>query len=84
MVEVWNAAMGGGLGFALEVTPVDQLDAVASAADSLDLVDVARLVRRLAADGCDLDLAEGLSDAYWSVNGPRGRGRRPARHAGWP
>jgi hypothetical protein len=27
-----NAAMGGGLGFALEITPADQLEAVASAA----------------------------------------------------
>jgi hypothetical protein len=61
--------MGGGLGFALEVTPADQLEAVASAADYLDLVDVARLVRRLDADGRDFDLAEGLNDAYCEATG---------------
>jgi hypothetical protein len=66
---VWNAAMGGGLGFALEVTPADQLEAVASAADCLDLVDVAWLVRRLAADGRHFELAEGLNDAYGEAAG---------------
>jgi hypothetical protein len=69
LLRFHNAAMGGGLGFALEVTPADQLEAVASAADYLDLVDVARLVRRLDADGRDFDLAEGLNDAYCEATG---------------
>ena len=69
LLRFHNAAMGGGLGFALEVTAADQLEAVASAADYLDLVDVARLVRRLAADGRDFDLAEGLNDAYGEATG---------------
>lgn len=69
LLRFHNAAMGGGLSFALEVTPADQLEAVASAADYLALVDVARLVRRLAADGRDFDLAEGLNEAYWEATG---------------
>jgi hypothetical protein len=69
LLRFHNAAMGGGLGFALEVTGADQLEAVASAADCLDLVDVARLVRRLDADGRDFDLAEGLNDAYCEATG---------------
>jgi hypothetical protein len=69
LLRFHNAAMSGELGFALEVTPADQLEAVASAADYLDLVDVARLVRRLAADGRDFELAEGLNDAYCQATG---------------
>jgi hypothetical protein len=69
LLRFHNAAMGGGLGFALEITPADQLEAVAAAADYLDLVDVARLIRRLAADGRDFDLAEGLNDAYGEATG---------------
>ena len=69
LLRLHNAAMGGGLGFALEVTPADQLEAVASAADYLDLIEVAPLVRRLAADGRDLDLAEELSHAYYEATG---------------
>ena len=33
------------------------------------MVDVAPLVRRLAADGRDFDLAEGLNDAYGEATG---------------
>ena len=69
LLRFHNAAMGGGLDFALEVTPADQLEAVAAAADYLALVDVARLVRRLAADGRDFDLAEGLNEVYCEATG---------------
>ena len=72
LLRFHNAGMGDGLGFALEVTPADQLEAVASAADHLDLVDVARLVRRPAAGGRDVDLAEGLNDTCLEASGKTG------------
>ena len=81
LLRFHNAAMGGGLGFALEVTPADQLEAVASAADSLDLVDVARLVRRLDADGRDFDLAEGRNHAYCEATGETRVGDSEAERA---
>jgi hypothetical protein len=81
LLRFHNAAMGGGLGFALEVTPADRLEAVALAADYLDLVDVARLVRHLAADGRDFDLAEGLNDTYCEATGETRVGDSEAERA---
>ncbi len=70
LLRFHNSAMGGGLGFAVEVNEPDRIEAAAQASEYFGLSELAEFLRGLG----EPDAAEELTDRYYELTGESGGG----------